>query len=286
MSEQKPPKKPNVSQSLLKDYDEFYDLNKLSCGLYLFKKYYQKIPIPQSDVQRLGTYFEYRCTGVVPNGGDIPEPDKVYKGTAKEKLSADYERAEASAALYRKVIERYGIKVLSVGEYLYHDEMSGVLDIRADWGGMECIIDIKYTGLFDDKFSPYGWATDSLIDRPNITIQAVHYKYLINRIEGKPNIPFYFFVFSSKDSDKAKIIHVNVDESALERHEMMIERMRQTRDKHFEKFDQYVSNMEVNYERTADLVARPKLSRCLDCPYFEGCEKKIDVPLVEEIQIF
>lgn len=278
--------KPNISQSLLKDYDDFYDLNKMSCGLYLFKKYYQKLPIPQSDVQRLGTYFEYKCTNYVNKNSPIPLPDKVYVGTAKEKLAADYERAEQSAKLYHRIIEKYGIKILSVGEYMYIDEMSGILDIRAEWDGVECLIDIKYTGLFDDKFSPYGWATDSLIDRPNLTIQPIHYKYMNGKINNNPDIPFYFFIFHAKDSDKAKIIHINVDEIAIERHEMMIEKFRGIRDKHYEKYDQYASDMQISYDRTADLVARPKLTRCLDCPYHSGCDKKIDVPQIEEVQIF
>jgi hypothetical protein len=278
--------KPNISQSLLKDYDDFFDLNKMSCGLYLFKKYYQKLPISQSDVQRLGTYFEYKCTNYVNANSEIPQPDFVYKGTPKQKLATDYERAEQSAQLYKRIIEKYDIKIISTGEYLYHEEMSGILDIRAEWNGIECLIDIKYTGLFDDKFSPFGWATDSLIDRPNLTIQPIHYKYLNGKIKNNPNIPFYFFIFHSKDSDKAKIIHVNVDEIALDRHEMMIDKFRAIRDKHFDKYDQYAADMAISYDRTADLVARPKLTRCLDCPYYSNCDKKVDVPHIEEIQIY
>jgi len=280
------PKKPNISQSFLKDYDDFYDLNKMACGLYIFKKYYQKLPIPQSDVQKLGTYFEYVCTGYHHQDSLPPEPEKVYKGTAKEKLAADYERAEASAMLYKKIIEKYNIKIISYGEYLYHNELSGILDIRAEWEGKEVLIDIKYTGLFDDKFSPYGWATESLIDRPNLTIQPVHYKYLNGLIKGNRDIPFYFFVFHAKDSEKAKIIHINVDDSAIERHALMIDKVKSTRDVHYAKYEQYATDMAINYGRTADLVARPKLSRCIDCPFYQSCDKRAEVPLIEEVQIF
>jgi len=67
---------------------------------------------------------------------------------------------------------------------------------------------------------------------------------------------------------------------------MMIEKIRATRDRHYEKYEQYANNMEINYERTADLVARPKLTRCIDCPFYDNCDKRIEVPLIEEIQIF
>jgi hypothetical protein len=279
--------KPNISYSLLKDYQEYWDTRILGCGLYLFKKHYQKLPIPQGDAAKLGTYFEYLCTGYVRPNDPIPEPEMVYKGKANEKMAADYVRANESAEFYKRIISAYGINILEVGTYMKHDDCSGILDIFAEWKGKKVIIDIKYSGLIDDKFSPYGWAIESLVDRPALTIQPLHYKYLYNKIHNIENIDFYFFVFSTKDSKKAKIIHINVDESANYRHEMLIGKIKGYINRDYDKRDEYATSMEVDYSLNYNkLVARPSLSKCLDCPYFDSCEKHIDVPLVEEINIF
>jgi hypothetical protein len=280
-------KKPNLSQSVMKDYQEFWNMKTLSCGLYLFKRNYQRIPVEQGDAAKLGTYFEYLCTGYVRPNDEPPQPEMVYKGTAREKVAADYERAIKSAEFFKNVIEHYGIKILTAGEYLITDGASAILDLRAEWGGKECIIDIKYSGLIDDKFSPYGWATESLVDRPGLTIQALHYKYILSRLEGKENIDFYYFVFSTKDVNNAKIIRINVDESALYRHEMDVAKIKKIIDYHYEKAEEYATDMKVSMDFSPhELVARPTLSRCLDCPYFDTCDKRAEVPKVEEIQIY
>ena len=280
-------KRPNLSQSLMKDYQDFWNMKSLSCGLYLFKRHFQRLPVEQSETQKLGAYFEYLCTGYIRPGDEPPQPEMVYKGTAKEKLSAAYERAAESAEFYKKVIAHYGIQVLKSGEYLIIDNTSAILDIRALWDGVECIIDIKYSGLIDDKFSPYGWATESLVDRPALTIQALHYKYIIERIEGKENIPFYYFVFSTKDANNAKIIRINTDESALYRHALDVAKIHKIIDYHYEKRDEYATNMAVNHDFSPhELVARPSLAKCIDCAYFSGCDKRAEVPRIEEIQIY
>lgn len=280
-------KRPNLSQSLMKDYQEFWNMKTLSCGLYLFKRNFQRLPVEQSETQKLGAYFEYLCTGYVRPGDEPPQPEMVYKGTAKEKLAAGYERAVEAANFYKKVIAHYGIEVITSGEYLVVDNTSAILDIRAKWNGEECIIDLKYSGLIDDKFSPYGWAIESLVDRPALTIQALHYKHIIDRIEGKHNIPFYYFVFSTKDPHHAKIIRVNTDESALYRHGVDVIKIHKIIDYHYEKRHEYAAGMAVNHEFSPhELVARPTLSKCIDCPYFSECEQRAEVPQVEEIQIY
>jgi len=279
-------KKPNLSQSLIKDYQDFWNYKTQSCGYYIYKRHFQRLPVEQSDTMKLGTYFEYLCTGYVRPNDPAPEPEMVYKGTAREKLAADYERASSSAAFFKQIISHYGIEILSVGEYLLNDRMSAILDIRAMWDGKECIIDLKYSGLIDDKFSPYGWATESLVDRPSLTIQALHYKYLIWQIEQKMNIDFYYFVFSTKDAQKAKIIRINTDESAIYRHEADVAKIANYVDYHYENADAYATNIRIDYEMSKDLVARPNLARFTDCPYFSTCDKRVEVPLIEEIQLF
>lgn len=262
--------KPNLSQSLLKDYVEYYDHEKRGCGLYLYKKNFQKQKIPQSDAAKLGVYFEYLCTGYLRNGEEAPMAEMVYKGTPKEKMAADYERANQSVALYKEMIQKHNIEILSVGEYLFHEGSSGILDLRAKINGQECIIDIKYTSLFDDKFNDYGWHTESLVYKSSLLLQPIHYKYLIDKMEGKDDIPFYFFVFSAKDPKKAKIIKVNIQEEHLAIHE----------DMYVNKMKRYI---DFHFEHPEKLEARPNYSRCLECPFYDSCDKRAEVPLIEEI---
>ena len=263
-------KKPNLSQSLLKAYLEYYDETEKACGLQLYKQYFQKIPYPSSDAAKLGIYFEYLATGYLREGEAPPEPEIVYKGTAKEKLAAEYERANKSAELFKKMIEEHKIEIIKYGEYMQFEATSGISDIRGRWNGEECIIDIKYTSLFDDKFNEYGWHTESLVYKSKLLLQPIHYKYLARKIFNEENIPFYFFIFSAKDSEKAKIIKVNIQEEHINLHESIT----------IPKMLKYV---DYHYKHPEALEARPSYLRCKECPYSDDCDKKTIIPLIEEI---
>ncbi len=262
--------KPNLSQSLLKAYLDYYDDNVKGCGLALYKQYFQKLPTPQSDTQKLGIYFEYLCTGYVREGDSVPEAELVYKGTPKQKMAAEYERATKSADLFKSMIKEHDIKIIKYGEYMSHNGVSGISDIRAEWNGEECIIDIKYTSLFDDKFNEYGWHTESLVFKSKLLLQPTHYKYLMSQIAGVPNMPFYFFIFSAKDPEKAKIIKVNTQEEHINLHGSIT----------IPKMLKYVDYHSKNPQA---LEARPSYLRCKECAFFDNCDKRTTIPLIEEI---
>jgi hypothetical protein len=263
-------KKPNLSQSILKSYVDYFDPNINACGLALYKQYFEKQSTPTSDAAKLGIYFEYLCTRYVREGDEIPQANYSYKGTAKEKMSAEYERATKSAELYKEIFKKHGIEILSVGEYMFHDGSSGISDIRAKFKGEECIIDLKYTALFDDKFSDYGWHTESLPYKSKLLLQPIHYKYLAKHIFGIDDIPFYFFIFSSKDPEKVKIIKTNIQEEHIVLHE----------DTFVPKMKNYI---DFHYNNPSKLEARPNYLRCMECPFYDTCDKKTSVPLIEEI---
>ena len=262
--------KPNVSQSLIKAYVDYFDENVKGCGLALRKQYFEKIPTPSGDAAKLGIYFEYLCTKYVRPGDAAPEPVYVYKGTPKETLQIDYKRAQDAVKLYHHILKEHGIEIIAVGEYLSHDGCSGITDIRAKWKGEECIIDLKYTGLIDDKWSDYGWHTDSLVYKTKTLLQPIHYKYLSKHIFGIEDIPFYFFIFSSKDPNKAKIIKTNIQQEHVTLHE----------DVYIPKIKNYI---EYHYNNPDKLEARPQYIRCLECPFNSTCEVKASVPLIEQI---
>ena len=263
-------KLPNLSQSLLKEYVDYFDENVKSCGLYIRKKYFEKKPVESTEVQKLGIYFEYMATGYLRPGDTIPQPEMVYKGTAREKMSTDYERATLSAELFKNMMKHYGIIPLKYGEYMLHDGSSGISDIYAIWNDEECIIDVKYSGLFDDKFSEYGWHTESLVYKSKTLLQPIHYKYLAKHTKGIPDIPFYFWVFHAKNHEKAKIIKANIQEEHLNLHEQIT----------VPKMKKYLN---FHYNNLDKLEARPNFVRCKDCPFYDECDQRAEVPTIEEI---
>lgn len=262
--------KPNLSQSLLKAYVDYYDDNVRGCGLKIRKQYFEKLPTPSSEAAKLGIYFEYKATDYVREGDPIPQPKMVYAGTSKEKFAVDYERAADSALLFKDIAKKHNIEIITKGEYMSYDGCSGISDIRAKWKGEECIIDLKYSALIDDKWSEYGWHTESLVYKSKQLIQPIHYKYLVKHTMGVEDMPFYYFIFSSKDPKKAKIIKTNIQEEHIQLHE----------DVFVPKMKGYI---DFHYNNPEKLEARPGYIRCLECPFFDNCDKKADVPLIEQI---
>jgi hypothetical protein len=259
---------PKISQSLIKAYQNYNTGEE--CGLFFKARYIDKDPeafVPMTDVIRLGVYFEYMATGSLPRDGVVPEPDMVYKGKANEKMSADYERATKSAERFKKIIDKYGIIIKKTGVVLDDGECNGILDILAEWDNREVIIDLKYTSLIDDKWSDMGWNVDALSEKNKIMVQGVHYKMLAKNVWGIDDIPFYYFVFSSKDPDNIRIIEQNVDEVTAASHLVSISTLQQ--------------NLEYNFR--FGFTAYPSIQKCSKCPINHKCEKAVDYPLIDQI---
>lgn len=256
---------PKISQSLMKSYVDY--LNGKECGIFFKANYIDKDPEAQrepSDAMRVGIYFEYLCTGALPRNGEIPEPDVVYKGKANEKMSAPYERATESAKRFKAIIEHYGIEIIEVGKVLKTDEESGILDILAKWDGELCIIDLKYSGLIDDKWNEMGWDLESLHMKDSLMLQGVHYKYLAEKCLKIQDIPFYYFVFSSNDVDNIKIIRQEVDESKMQNHIVALNNIK--------------GKLSVD-----SFIPLPSMARCSKCPIANKCNYKVNFPLVDEV---
>lgn len=261
--------KPKISQSLLKSLTAYHDDNIKDCGKKIIYQYFERLPTKSTDVMKLGIYFEYKCTGFAPNPDEVPQPEKVYVGTSKEKISADYERADRSALLYKDILRHHKIEIVGYAKRLEYDGCNGLLDVIAKFNGEDCIIDLKYTALIDDKFNEFGWHTASLQYKSSLLIQPVHYKWLARKVYGK-DYPFYFFIFSSKNEEDAKIIRTNIQEEHIDLHEEVV----------IKKAKQYVDYYFNNPER---LEARPNYNRCRGCSYFEICDKKATLPTIEDI---
>ena len=125
-----------------------------NCGLFFKARYIDKIPFKDepSAAMKEGIYFEYLCTGSLPRNGIVPEPEKTLKG----QLTTAYQRVYDAAQLFKKIIAHYKIKIIKVGYVISTDTMTGIIDIWEEWNGKECIIDMKYSGLIDDKWDELG----------------------------------------------------------------------------------------------------------------------------------
>jgi len=265
-------KLPKISQSLMKSYVDY--LNQKECGLFFKARYVDKDPDAEtepSDAMRHGIYFEFLCTGALPRNGEIPEPEFVYKGKPNQKLSADYERIVESSKLFKRIIEHYGIKIKEKGLSLTSEvngiSISGIIDIYAEWDGVDVFIDTKYSGLIDNKWDDMGWELDSLHMKDSLMIQGVHYKLLAEKELGIPDIPFYYFVFDSKNPNNVKIIKQVVDESK--------------RQSHIVALNNIVGSLTNNINN--GFTPYPSLNKCSKCPIAFKCPSKVDVPLIDEV---
>lgn len=260
-------KMPKISQSLMKGLMEYLQGNE--CGIVFKERYLtKKIEFSQTDAMRLGTYFEFKATGALPRNGIAPQPDYVYKGTPKEKLSTDFERADASAMFFQALMKFWDIKVLHTNFTMETDIMKGVADLIVEWNGKPVILDLKYTGMIDDKWSDFGWHKDFLSQKDGLMVQGVMYKILAKETLGYDDIPFYFWVFDSKNPQNVRIIEEKVDESRFSQH-----------------MDAVINakNYIAQHLKNDTWEARPALLRCAKCPLKSNCQYAVDYPLIEEV---
>lgn len=253
----------NISQSFIKSFTDYKKGNE--CGIVIHEKYINKNYPPPSDAMRKGIYFEYLCTGALPLDKKVPEPEMVYKGTAKEKLSSDYEKIVKSASLFKKMIEFYNIQIISTSKSITAAGMSGIIDIEALWDNQKVYIDLKYSGLINDKWDEHGWETESLHYKDNLMIQGIHYKILAKESEGIEDIPFFYWVFSSTKPEDAKIIQQNSDPDRIENHYRVVSNIR----------DAFMREAEIGFK------PKPSFKKCQGCYLYENCQYRAEVPLIE-----
>jgi hypothetical protein len=271
----------NVSQSLIKTLFDY--LNKKECGLAFKAKFIDGQLFPSSDVQKLGQWFEYICTGALPKDGKIPEPVRLKSG----EYAAAYERMDIQAKHFHAAMKHYGFKIIKCGVKITAKGMEGTVDVIAkatrdieiinpESGVVEVVIkarqivfiDIKSSGLLNDKWNEMGWETESLPSKEKLMIQPVHYK-MLGQMKYKTDIPFFFFIHSNTNEVDRKIIHVNVDPSKIDEHMLVVDKVKRM--------------LKPLSKPGAQLEAYPEVKRCLDCPLSNTCPSKIEVPQIVNV---
>lgn len=250
-----------ISQSMMKSYVDY--LNGKECGLLFKGKYIDKnVESEPSQSMREGIYFEYLATGGLPRNGQVPEPDRTTKG----ELTAPFKRVEEASQLFKKIFDHYQIKINKVGYSLDAGDMTGIMDIWAEWDGVPCIIDLKYSGLIDDKWNDIGWDTESLPMKDSLMIQGVHYKILVKDALGL-DVPFYYFIFNSKDPSDMKIIKQTTDPDKYTLHREQVKKMKKSIERELEK----------------GFKATPDYRKCKDCALFSTCTQRAEYPTINEV---
>jgi hypothetical protein len=237
-----------------------------NCGVYFKARYIDKIPILEepSASMKEGIYFEYLCTGGLPRDGSVPIAETTLKGVP----TTAYKRTIDAAMLFKKIVEHYNIEILKVGYVLSNDDMNGIIDIWAKWGDKECIIDLKYSGLIDDKWSEFGWDNESLPNKDSLMIQGVQYKILVQDILGIEDVPFYYFIFNSKDPTDMKIIEQVVDPERFEIHRHSVQGAKR-------KLQELIDK--------DGFKPLPSYRICKECPLYENCNFRHEYPEIIKI---
>lgn len=268
-----------INQSLVKDLVK-YQKGEL-CGLIFNNKWILRQYGKGSKANNLGHYFEYLCTGALAKGEtEPPKPELTKKG----ELTTESQIAVSQANYFKEVIHKYGIKIIGAGDKVEADgQWIGTLDIKAKWDMIfeqgdfltpdplnpdnTVIIDLKYSGLLEDRFNPFGWETNSLPRKEGTMIQAKHYKFLFWKKYGY-NPPFFFFVFDSKNVRNCKIIYVDITEDDLVNHEI------------------FLNKASVYLEHQLDIGFKPLPSydACKDCAYNQWCPHKVEIPPIITIK--
>ena len=167
------------------------------CLYQFYHQYVVKDYVPEpSAAMQLGIWFEYQCTGALPRTGEVPEPIKLKNGN----LSADYERMLYHIDKFKKIVDSYNIEILEVSKEIIYKRIKGILDIYCKIDGLESIIDIKTTAQIGNRWDDFGW-DDRNFQYSTHILQPAIYKYLIYKETGFEDIPFYYLVFSTKNTD-------------------------------------------------------------------------------------
>ncbi len=129
---------------------------------------------------KLGLYFEYLCIGSLNRDGTVPEMVL----TSTNKTNAGTKHLIEQVKNFQKIVNKHKITwqkedinklwVVDKGRY----RIEGHPDLPAEMNKIPVIIDLKSTGLIDDKWKPYGWHKSKVIYRKDLKLQTEMYQLL------------------------------------------------------------------------------------------------------------
>lgn len=231
----------------------------------------------EPGAMELGTYFEYKLSGAIPKNKVIPKAILMKSGEP----NAQYRMADFNAGYIRKLLDDYGLNIIQFGHRLTKGKLNGIIDLIVEatrtvehsgftWNvGDKFVIDLKYSGLIDDKWNQHGWMWTPIQKKYHGT-QAIQYHYI-------SGMPFYFLVTgpkgneadNTKDGPNIKFFRVEVSEFDIEQHIIEGNDL-------FEKFMFY---------KDIGFTAYPSYNKCHKCPLKEECAERQTLPSVETVDL-
>lgn len=263
-----------VSQSMIKDVRRY--VNKTLCGYVLKSKYITgDYPVNGDDTKekKIGRYFEYILTGATGRGGEVPKAEFTKAAlTAYRKdplrnrldtkgMTKPYQLAHKNAERVKKYFKEMKIRVIEVSIHLRKGGMEGTLDVIALYKGKRVVIDVKYSGLLEDKYNEMGWMWTPEQAKFHGT-QALQYHILTS-------LPFYYLVVSSSNEFGIKFLDVQVDDFSVEQHMVEIEDTRK----------------KMGFYMDFGFNPLPELVRCSKCPLKEQCDAKQTAPEPKKVYL-
>ncbi|WP_461372094.1 hypothetical protein, partial [Candidatus Darwinibacter acetoxidans] len=189
----------------------------------------------------------------------VPEPVTLKNGN----LSADYKRMLYHIDKFKEIVDNYNIKIVEVGKEIVVDRIKGILDIWCEIDGIPAIIDIKTSGQIGNKWDDYGW-DDKNFSYSTHVLQPAIYKYLIYKSLDIYDVPFYYLVFSTKNTDILfwEVKYVDFDEMCLQVEDLA------------NRLDEFIENSdESSYTPICDYKV------CQKCEM--NCFYRQDIPKIE-----
>jgi hypothetical protein len=288
-------KNTRISQSLMKAVRAYLDGD--GCGEVLREQYINgRLLEITSKAMSHGAYFEYILTGALPKNQQIPQPEYMKTpinanikagrpplfGLKVDDMVDAYRKIHAKKVKVLQYITDMGFKIatdkdgrLLVGRKIVKGRFEGTLDlileavreVKLTSGvtlavGDRVVVDIKYSGMIDDKWSVHGWQWVPIQKRYHGT-QAKQYHYLAD-------LPFFFLVVGAGDSDDIKFFHMVMDKDVIERH---------------------ISEGNMLYERLVALheddvlTPRPEFGKCIECPLYDECKHKHTYPHPQTVDL-
>jgi hypothetical protein len=273
--------KDTITQSMIKDVEDY--MKNKQCGNILKHKFLDDQFLPPTDIMKLGQYFEYKATGQLPKDGVKPEPELTKTGL----MTAAYKRAAAQAQHFQHLCEKMGIHILETGQKrvlalvqdgqgVWHYE--GTCDFIAEWDQInsECVFDLKYSGLLNDKWNEWGWGAlgdpdwmntkQFVTQMENKKTQALHY----SKIWG---LPFFYWVFSSapgaEETGQNLLFEMKADDFQHEQHQVRAKLA----------LDQFNTISKIGFDPL------PEYNRCKSCELHDQCTDKVTIPEPIVVQI-
>ena len=154
-----------------------------------------------SEAMQKGNRFEYLTTGAFDYHGDIPNEILTKTGRVSKDVN---ELIEINSILAKQTLFRNGIDVddkenTKIDNRVVFKCLDGALDVLAN---VNDIVDLKYSGVLDDKWSPFAWTKENVSTSFGKIMQACLYSllFILNNNGLKPT--FTYYVFSNKPSEQ------------------------------------------------------------------------------------